>query len=85
MTRFLTSRVLSLAFVLWLVTIIAFVMIRLAPGDPSAVMLGSDATPKAVAVRGSLGPSPPSGPISRVPAARTTRSALRNASVLASA
>jgi peptide/nickel transport system permease protein len=49
MTRFLTSRVLSLAFVLWLVTIIAFVMIRLAPGDPSAVMLGSDATPKAVA------------------------------------
>ena len=49
MTRFLTSRVLSLAFVLWLVTIIAFVMIRLAPGDPSAVMLGSDAGPKAVA------------------------------------
>lgn len=49
MTRFLMSRVLSLAFVLWLVTIIAFVMIRLAPGDPSAVMLGSDATPKAVA------------------------------------
>jgi peptide/nickel transport system permease protein len=35
--------------VLWLVTIIAFVMIRLAPGDPSAVMLGSDASPKAVA------------------------------------
>src|SRR4029450_6021389 len=49
MTRFLTSRVLSLVFVLWLVTIIAFVMIRLAPGDPSAVMLGSDATPQAVA------------------------------------
>jgi peptide/nickel transport system permease protein len=49
MTRFLTSRVLSLAFVLWLVNIIAFVMIRLAPGDPSAVMLGSDAAPKAVA------------------------------------
>jgi len=49
MTRFLTSRVLSLAFVLWLVTIIAFVMIRLAPGDPSAGMLGSDAAPKAVA------------------------------------
>ena len=40
---------LSLAFVLWLVTIIAFVMIRLAPGDPSAVMLGSDASPQAVA------------------------------------
>lgn len=48
MTRFLMSRVLSLAFVLWLVTIIAFVTIRLAPGDPSAIMLGSDATPQAV-------------------------------------
>ena len=49
MTRFLASRALSLAFVLWLVTIIAFVVIRLAPGDPSAVMLGSDASPAAVA------------------------------------
>lgn len=49
MTRFLASRAVSLAFVLWLVTIIAFVVIRLAPGDPSAVMLGSDATPTAVA------------------------------------
>jgi peptide/nickel transport system permease protein len=49
MTRFLLSRLLSLTFVLWLVTIIAFVVIRLAPGDPSAHMLGSDASPKAVA------------------------------------
>ena len=43
------KRLLSLALVLWLVTIIAFAVIRLAPGDPSAVMLGSDATPQAVA------------------------------------
>jgi len=49
MTRVLAGRVASLGFVLWLVTIIAFVLIRLAPGDPSAVMLGSDATPAAVA------------------------------------
>jgi peptide/nickel transport system permease protein len=49
MARVLTARVASLVFVLWLVTIIAFVLIRLAPGDPSAVMLGSDATPAAVA------------------------------------
>src|SRR5262249_58693714 len=49
MTRVLAGRVASLGFVLWLVTIIAFVLIRLAPGDPSAVMLGSDATPTAVA------------------------------------
>ena len=49
MTGFFASRALSLALVLWLVTIIAFVLIRMAPGDPSAVMLGSDATPQAVA------------------------------------
>jgi len=49
MARVLTAHVASLIFVLWLVTIIAFVLIRLAPGDPSAVMLGSDATPAAVA------------------------------------
>jgi len=49
MMRFLLSKTLSLIVVLWLVTIIAFVVIRLAPGDPSATMLGSDATPQAVA------------------------------------
>jgi len=49
MTRVLATRIASLVFVLWLVTIIAFVLIRLAPGDPSAVMLGSDAAPAAVA------------------------------------
>jgi ABC-type dipeptide/oligopeptide/nickel transport system permease component len=31
---FLVTRILSLALVLWLVTIIAFVVMRLAPGDP---------------------------------------------------
>ena len=50
MTRMLAGRVASLGFVLWLVTIIAFVLIRLAPGDPSAVMLGSDAPPAAVVI-----------------------------------
>jgi peptide/nickel transport system permease protein len=49
MARFLLSRALSLLFVLWLVTIIAFVVIRVAPGDPSAHMLGSDASPQVVA------------------------------------
>lgn len=49
MARFLASRLFSTAFVLWVVTVIAFVVIRLAPGDPSATMLGSDATPQAVA------------------------------------
>jgi peptide/nickel transport system permease protein len=49
MARFLFSRAVSLVFVLWLVTIIAFVVIRVAPGDPSAHMLGSDASPQVVA------------------------------------
>jgi peptide/nickel transport system permease protein len=46
---FLATRLLSLVPVLWLVTIIAFVVMRLAPGDPSAIMLGADASPAAVA------------------------------------
>lgn len=49
MIGFLASRLLSLVLVLWLVTIIAFVVMRLAPGDPSAIMLGADAPPTAVA------------------------------------
>lgn len=49
MIGFLVSRLLSLALVLWLVTLIAFAVMRLAPGDPSAVMLGADAPPAAVA------------------------------------
>lgn len=49
MLGFLTSRLVSLVLVLWLVTIIAFTVMRLAPGDPSAVMLGADAPPAAVA------------------------------------
>ncbi|HVZ44253.1 MAG TPA: ABC transporter permease [Ramlibacter sp.] len=49
MSRFLATRAIALAFVMWLVTIIAFTLIRMAPGDPSATMLGSDATPQAVA------------------------------------
>ena len=35
-------------FVLWFVTAIAFTLTRLAPGDPSAAMLGADATPAEV-------------------------------------
>jgi peptide/nickel transport system permease protein len=46
---FLATRLVSLVLVLWLVTIIAFVVMRLAPGDPSATMLGADAPPAAVA------------------------------------
>ncbi len=49
MIRFLVSRLLSMALVLWLVTLIAFGVMRLAPGDPSAIMLGADAPPAAVA------------------------------------
>src|SRR5690606_38100706 len=47
--RFLLQRAAGLLFVLWFVTVIAFVLTRLAPGDPSAAMLGSDATPEMVA------------------------------------
>lgn len=49
MIGFLATRLVSLILVMWLVTIIAFVVMRLAPGDPSAIMLGADAPPAAVA------------------------------------
>jgi peptide/nickel transport system permease protein len=49
MFGFLATRLVSLGVVLWLVTIIAFAVMRLAPGDPSALMLGADAPPAAVA------------------------------------
>ncbi|GGA36555.1 ABC transporter permease [Pelagibacterium lentulum] len=57
-TRFLFSRLADLAFVLFGVSIIVFLMIRLVPGDAVAIMLGAntDITPERVAeLRGRLG------------------------------
>jgi len=48
MTHYLFRRLLGMVVVIFLVLTIAFVLVRLAPGDPAALMLGPDATPEDV-------------------------------------
>ncbi len=56
MARYVARRLVGLVIVVWLVLTIAFVIVRLAPGDPAALMLGPDATPEdAAAMRSRLG------------------------------
>ena len=44
MTRYIFKRILGMLVVIFLVLTIAFIIVRLAPGDPAALMLGPDAT-----------------------------------------
>ena len=46
MKIYLLKRLFGLVIVVFLVLTIAFVLVRLAPGDPAALMLGPDATPE---------------------------------------
>ena len=56
MLRFILSRLLATAPVLLVVAVIVFAILRLAPGDPAAVIAGSNATPEDIRnIRGSLG------------------------------
>ncbi|MEO1988180.1 MAG: ABC transporter permease [Martelella sp.] len=56
MTNYLIRRFTGMVVVTFLVLTIAFVLVRLAPGDPAALMLGPDATPQDVMdLRASLG------------------------------
>lgn len=56
MRSYLTKRLLGMIVVIFLVLTIAFVLVRLAPGDPASLMLGPDATPEEVEdLRVSLG------------------------------
>ena len=56
MARYIGRRLVGLVIVVWLVLTIAFIIVRLAPGDPAALMLGPDATPEdAAAMRAQLG------------------------------
>lgn len=47
--NYITKRVLQMIPVFLIVTVIVFFMIRLIPGDPAEIMLGSKATPEALA------------------------------------
>jgi len=56
MLRFIFSRLLATVPVLLVVAVIVFVILRLAPGDPAAVIAGSNATPDDIQhIRTSLG------------------------------
>lgn len=56
MTRYLLNRVTSLLPVLMVVSIVAFMVMHLTPGDPAAAMLGLSATPEEIqALRQQLG------------------------------
>ena len=46
MLRYIASRILGMIVVMFLVLTATFVIVRLAPGDPAALMLGPEATPK---------------------------------------
>ena len=49
MGHYILHRVLGMLAVMFVVVTIVFVIVRIAPGDPAAVMLGPEATPQDVA------------------------------------
>ncbi|MGO8506909.1 ABC transporter permease, partial [Rhizobium leguminosarum] len=44
MIRYILQRLFGMIVVMFLVVTIVFVIVRVTPGDPAAVMLGQDAT-----------------------------------------
>ncbi len=56
MKRYLLNRLIGMVIVIFLVLTIAFIIVRLAPGDPAALMLGPEATIEDIAaLRSQLG------------------------------
>ncbi|MCG7201800.1 ABC transporter permease, partial [Marinobacter pelagius] len=56
MIRYILKRLFGMIIVMFLVVTIVFVIVRVTPGDPAAVMLGPDATPQDIAdLRSRLG------------------------------
>ncbi|WP_180903468.1 ABC transporter permease [Martelella soudanensis] len=49
MIRYILKRLFGMIVVMFLVVTIVFVIVRVTPGDPAAVMLGPDATPQDIA------------------------------------
>jgi peptide/nickel transport system permease protein len=49
MHRYVAQRLAQLVLVLFFLSIIVFTIVRLIPGDPAAVMLGTESTPQALA------------------------------------
>jgi peptide/nickel transport system permease protein len=50
LARYILRRLVGMVIVVFLVLTIAFIIVRLAPGDPAALLLGPDATPEDAAI-----------------------------------
>src|SRR5690606_16142800 len=48
MTAYIVRRLIAIIPVMLIVATLVFLLLRLVPGDPAAVMLGPDATPEAI-------------------------------------
>ena len=60
MSRYLVQRLLGMAVVMFIVVTVVFLIVRVTPGDPAAIMLGPDATAAEVAaLRDELGLNQP--------------------------
>ena len=60
MTSYLIRRILSVVPVLFLVSIFVFLLLRLTPGDPAAIIAGDNATPETLArIRDAMGLNEP--------------------------
>ncbi len=46
MLKYLVRRIVGMIVVMFIVLTVVFVIVRIAPGDPAALMLGPDATPE---------------------------------------
>ena len=56
MIRYILQRIAGMIVVMFIVVTVVFVIVRVTPGDPAAVMLGPDATPQDIAdLRSRLG------------------------------
>jgi peptide/nickel transport system permease protein len=88
MLAFIIRRLLSTVLVMAIVAVFIFLLLRLSPGDPAAIIVGDNATQVQIdAVRKQLGLDDPlvvqfvrwmtgsSGPTSACPSSRTSRSA----------
>ncbi len=49
MIRYATTRILSSILVLWMISVIAFALMNILPGDPASALLGINATPSDIA------------------------------------
>ena len=65
MTRYIVRRLAMTVLILWFISILVFVLMRVGPGDPALLQQGINATPEKVAqVHKEMGlDNPVSGPI----------------------